>query len=177
MPLFAPPLRLLPMWCSCCSCCCGFRPVIHRVAMFRGLHGQNFGGGDGVVASRSSPCRRGLAHLRGRTTWFRVAPALDSWSSFQFRVQRRRCAGTSLLPRSVTVLWRRLRSGRERQAVSEQLRWLSYVQWRCKTAHRSRGEVLSANCDSRTLGNGRRNRQAANGAPKKRATDLRQGRR
>ena len=43
------------------------------------------------------------------------------------------------------------------------------------TARGSQAEMLSANCDSRTWGNGQRNCQAANGASRKRATDRQQG--
>ena len=127
MPLFAPPLCLLPMWCSCC---CAFRPVFHRVAMFRGLRGQNFGVSDGVVASRFSPCRRGLAHLK------RVHSVVPRGScprvvTSNSRIQRMWYAGTSFLLHAITFVWRRLCSMWKRQAVSEQLQWLFCVQWMC----------------------------------------------
>lgn len=173
MPLFAPALRFLPRWW--CSCCCAFRPLIHHVAMFRGLCGQSFGGRDSVVASRCSRCRRGLAHLkegaqRG-SAWFLLQNRdCQFQGSRECGAQARRCCHAP-----IAISWRRLRSKRKRQAVSAWLQWVSCVQWMCNDCTWSRREMLGANCDSRSWGNGRRNCQAANGASKKRVADRQQG--
>lgn len=69
MPLAAPPLCFFP---ERCCCFCSLRPAVHGVVMFQEeLRSHWVGGcraGVGVgafaFASRVSPCRRRLAHLK-----------------------------------------------------------------------------------------------------------------
>lgn len=159
MPLYGPPLPLFPAWSACC---CAFKPLVHCAAMFQGWCGQNFGGGEGVLASSFSPSWRRRAHLnRGCTAWF-LRSCLQVVASGQGSKVSEWCARTSSVPRTVTItnVWR-LRSVRERGAVSSSYDGCPACSGCTAAAHGTHREVLRANCDSRTWGDGRRNCQAA----------------
>lgn len=183
MPPLAPPLCVFPMWCSCCF----LEAVGHGVVMVRESRGRRVGGRDGVVvvvvASRVSPCRRGLAHLKrahGVVPGFRVVPAAnrDFQAQGPGNAVRRHVAPASPLSRMLGGGGGRCGSVTRRQAALGRCNGWSACR-ACRrgatSAHRRRQEMLSANCDSRTRGDGQRNCQAANGASKKRATDRQQG--